>query len=100
MLRLDQQPDRSPGVVRRGQQPVESQYPHPATVADVVDRLLLAIVPAVSGSRVRVPGAEVELVELFEGTGADQAAAVAYPVQAAVMDADKLAVAGQPDVAF
>ena len=53
-----------------------------------------------SAGAARVPRAEVQRVQLGQRPGADPAAAVAGAVQPAVVHADQVPVAGQPDVAL
>src|SRR4051794_25456791 len=47
-----------------------------------------------------MPRAEVERVQLDQGLGADQAAAVARAIEPPVVHADQMTVPGQPDVAL
>jgi hypothetical protein len=87
VLGLDQQPDRPAAVPHRFQQPVEGEQP------GEVGQFLV-------GREAGMPRAEVQHVELGQRLAADQAAAVAGAVEPAVVHADQVAVAGEPDVAL
>ena len=78
--------------------------PRPRCPADVSRVSTRAAESSSGSSSVRrpagVPGAEVQLVELRQGVLADRATAVAGALQPAVVQADQVPVAGQPDVAL
>src|SRR6266508_1987887 len=95
VLGLDQQPHLPPRLQRGVQQALQGEdarraSPHRAIQDQIVGRL----------GQPRMPRAEVQLVELRQGVRADPATTVAGAFQPAVVQADQMAVAGQPHVAF
>src|SRR5215471_14563607 len=91
---LDEQADRAAGFLSGRQQPVESEYPRVQRVplVPVEDQVVRAV------RQLRMPRAEIQRIQLGQGTGADLTATVAGAFQSPVMQADKVLVTGEPEV--
>jgi hypothetical protein len=101
MLGLDGQLHPAPRVGDQLQQPFQGEDGGRVAVLGphLPVGLLVARVPGLP-RRPRLPGAEVEGRQVGQLQLGDRAAAVGRTVDAAVVDADEMAVRGQPYVAF